>query len=159
VTGEPARSCPSSSCAEGHLLIGIVRPDGTIAPVRPPLELDAPFVRRAEASGRAPESRMRFAGPCVTDRCRHWIAGPDAEPDAGPDARPGGGPMPGPRCGLADLVADAAPAGPEAAATPLPPCAIRSTCRWWAQRGASACRVCPQIVHTRTTAGQDAVRG
>jgi hypothetical protein len=28
----------------------------------------------------------------------------------------------------------------------LPACAIRHSCRWYAQRGAAACAVCPQIV-------------
>jgi hypothetical protein len=28
----------------------------------------------------------------------------------------------------------------------LPACAIRRTCRWYAQRGAAACTVCPLIV-------------
>jgi len=120
----PARTCPSSSCEPGNLLLGIVRPDGTLAGVRPPLELDATFVARAHAGERPPEARMRFAGPCVTSRCRHWS---------------------GERCGVADLVADAAPDGHRA---DLPPCPIRATCRWWSQRGAAACRICPAVVHT-----------
>jgi hypothetical protein len=28
----------------------------------------------------------------------------------------------------------------------LPPCAIRPTCRWHAERGAAACAVCDQVV-------------
>jgi hypothetical protein len=28
----------------------------------------------------------------------------------------------------------------------LPRCAIRSSCRWFAQRGAEACAVCPLVV-------------
>ena len=28
----------------------------------------------------------------------------------------------------------------------LPRCAIRRTCRWFAQRGADACAVCPRVV-------------
>ncbi|MEV4514396.1 hypothetical protein AB0K00_36225 [Dactylosporangium sp. NPDC049525] len=122
-------TCPSSSCTPGNLLIGIVRPDGTLAGVSPPLELDTTFVERAQAGERAPEARMRFAGPCVTSRCRQWT---------------------GDRCGVADLIADAAPgAGQEPAG--LPPCPIRATCRWWAQRGAAACRICPSVVHTWRT--------
>lgn len=122
------RTCPSTSCTEGNLLIGIIRPDGTVAPVRPPLKLDPSFVRRAENGDRAPESRLRFAGPCITTQCHHWQDQ---------------------RCGVADLVADSAEARVSTAG-PLPPCAIRPTCRWWAQRGMSACRICPEIVHTRT---------
>jgi hypothetical protein len=120
----PDQTCPSSTCTPGHLLLGIVRPDGTLAQVSPPLELDETFVRRARAGERAPEARMRFAGPCVTSRCRQWT---------------------GARCGVADLVADAAPTGDQER---LPPCPIRATCRWWSQRGAAACRICPSVVHT-----------
>ena len=122
----PARTCPSSSCTPGNLLLGIVRPDGTLAQVRPPLELDETFVARARAGERVPEARMRFAGPCVTSRCRQWT---------------------GERCGVADLVASSAAAVPAAPAG-LPPCSIRATCQWWAQRGADACRICPAVVHT-----------
>lgn len=134
----PARTCPSSSCTPGNLLLGIVRPDGTLAQVRPPLELDETFVERARAGERAPETRMRFAGPCVTSQCRQWT---------------------GDRCGVADLVADTAAGLPTAVAAGLPaglpPCAIRATCRWWAQRGADACRICPAVVHTwRDDAGR-----
>ncbi|MDG6106447.1 hypothetical protein Daura_27190 [Dactylosporangium aurantiacum] len=126
-TPPPARTCPSSSCTPGNLLLGIVRPDGTMAQLRPPLEVDETFVRRAQAGDRVPEARMRFAGPCVTSRCRQWT---------------------GERCGVADLIADRAAALPDPDAAGLAPCAIRATCRWWAQRGADACRICPAVVHT-----------
>jgi hypothetical protein len=28
----------------------------------------------------------------------------------------------------------------------LPACSIRSNCRWFSQSGASACRVCPEVI-------------
>ena len=74
---------------------------------------------------------MRFAGPCVTDRCQHW----------------GGG-----RCGVGDLIASAATGDAQP-----PPCPIRATCRWWAQNGVAACHVCPMIVHTRIVAAAEPV--
>jgi hypothetical protein len=129
---QPGDTCPSSTAAPGNLLIGIVRPDGTVAAIRPALEVDAEFVARAEATGRAPEERLRFAGPCAGSSCRHWT---------------------NERCGLVELLsggalqadspADSSAGGP-------PPCQIRSTCRWWSQRGPAACRVCPVIVRGAT---------
>ncbi|MFE2151524.1 hypothetical protein ACFXAO_16010 [Streptomyces lavendulae] len=113
----------------GHLLLGIVRPDGTVAALRPPLLVSTEFAERAAAPGlRPPEARFRFAGPCVESACTQWAAG---------------------RCSLGDVVAGlgrSERAGGDAL-TP-PPCAVRPTCRWWAQGGADACRVCPRIVHT-----------
>ncbi|ADP82639.1 hypothetical protein [Pseudofrankia inefficax] len=130
-TSNPPRpaTCPSSSCEPGHLLIGIVRPDGTTAGVWPPLPIDEAFVASARAADRVPEARLRFAGPCVTSQCHQWH---------------------GDRCRIGDLVAGQpqAAVGPGAAAAP-PPCAIRATCRWWSQNGVAACRSCPKVVHTR----------
>jgi hypothetical protein len=123
----PHHTCPSSTGTAGNLLIGIVRPDGTVAPVRPALEVDAEFVERAGAAGRAPEERMRFAGPCAGSGCRQWLDE---------------------RCGLVErLTSDASTDSPTG--DPLP-CPIRPTCRWWAQRGPAACRVCPTIVRGAT---------
>jgi hypothetical protein len=123
----PEATCPSSTCRPGNLLLGIIGPDGTLAPIWPVLAVDESFVSRATAPGmRVPEARFRFAGPCVTSACRHWVEQ---------------------RCQLGDAVARAAD---RAAHTTLSPCAVRANCRWWNQSGAAACRVCPTIVHTPT---------
>jgi hypothetical protein len=116
------RTCPSSSCEPGAKLIGVVNADGTIGYVSPPLEIDEDFVGRA-LSGRTPERRFRFAGPCVEGRCGHWT---------------------GSRCGVIDTVMTT----PERPPVPdrLPLCGIRTTCRWFAQSGAEACAVCPLVV-------------
>jgi hypothetical protein len=117
-------TCPSSKCASGNLLIGIVRSDGTVAAISPTLEVDDEFVCQArDASHRAPETRFRFAGPCVTTSCQQWT---------------------GSRCAIGDLVAGASQPNSE----PLQPCSIRSTCRWWSQNGRAACRSCSLVVHT-----------
>jgi len=132
--GEVAqRSCPSARCEPGATLLGIVNADGTIGYITPPLQIDDEFVQRARL-GRDPETRFRFAGSCVEGGCRQWT---------------------GSRCGVIDRVLDAAAALPPASVdvgmrTSLPRCAIRSTCRWFAQSGADACRVCPPIA-TDTT--------
>jgi len=36
--------------------------------------------------------------------------------------------------------------GPELAEDGLPPCLIRASCRWYAERGAAACRACEYVV-------------
>lgn len=120
--------CPSSTCEPGHLLLGIVRPDGTLSHISPPIEVDVSFVEKASAKGqRLPESRFRFAGPCVESSCCHWL---------------------GERCSVGDEVASAAerPDG----SYKLNPCHIRPTCRWWAQNGGAACQICPLIVRSPT---------
>jgi hypothetical protein len=46
------------------------------------------------------------------------------------------------RCTLGERIA----ALPHEGASKLPPCAIRATCRWFAEQGKSACLRCPEIV-------------
>lgn len=112
--------CPSARCEPGALLLGLLSGDGSIAYVRPALEVDEDFVARARA-GREPEKRFRFAQPCATSGCRHWSEG---------------------RCGVADAAASEEAEGDGR----LPACAIRPRCRWFAQSGADACRSCPTVV-------------
>jgi hypothetical protein len=118
------------------VLVGVVGPGGRLGYVTPALAVDAQFVARTRL-GRPPESRFRFAEPCVEARCAQWA---------------------GDRCGLiAQLLAS--PRGAEAASRergrPLPRCAIRRSCRWFAERGPEACAICPHVVHTRRVpAGQ-----
>ena len=127
----PCKTCPSSSCRDGALLLGIMTGSGKLAYVDPPVRIDAAFVAQAREQG-SPERRFRFAGPCVEDGCPQWT---------------------GEGCGIADLVADTPvtdSASPDAESPDprrtLPACSIRRSCRWFAQRGAAACTACPLIV-------------
>jgi hypothetical protein len=153
--GQAAKSCPSALCREDALLLGVVMPTGRLAYVQPPTRIDAEFVERAKALGH-PERRFRFSSTCVEAACPQWTgcscAVIDHLLDAGP-ADPAAGDDPKAR-------ANAAPqssATPQGSATPqenatatgrtaLPACAIRRTCRWYAQRGPAACAVCPLVV-------------
>jgi hypothetical protein len=77
-----------------------------------------------------PEARFRFSMPCREAGCPQWT---------------------GTGCGVVDMALEGAETAPpetlpSTAATPLPACAIRRTCRWYFQRGAAACAVCPSIV-------------
>jgi hypothetical protein len=68
-----------------------------------------------------PTQVFRFAARCEESRCVHFN---------------------GSRCTLAErIVAKLAPV-----VDTLPPCLIRPTCRWYAERGAEACLRCPQVV-------------
>jgi hypothetical protein len=64
---------------------------------------------------------FRLAGRCEESRCKHFD---------------------GTRCQLAVRIVEALSPVVER----LPPCSIRTTCRWHHQEGAAACFRCPQIV-------------
>jgi hypothetical protein len=118
------RTCPSSSCREGALLLGVMTASGRLAYLHPPTQVDADFVARETARG-SPERRFRFAGPCVEHHCPQWT---------------------GQGCAIADLAAEAVDIGFPASPRQLPACTIRHSCRWYFQRGPAACAACPLIV-------------
>jgi len=120
----PAKTCPSSACREGALLLGVMTSAGTLAYLNPPVPVDAEFAARETERGR-PERRYRFAGPCLEGGCPQWT---------------GGG------CAIADMAADPVHLGLPASPCKLPACPIRHSCRWYFQRGPAACAVCPLIV-------------
>jgi hypothetical protein len=132
--GDQPATCPSGRCREGAVLLGVVGPDGRLGYVTPALAVDADFVRTAGA-GRTPESRFRFAEPCAEAACDQWGDG---------------------ECGLIGEILSSArgAALAEAPVGLLPRCAIRRSCRWYAQRGARACAVCPHVVHTARVPGE-----
>jgi hypothetical protein len=68
-----------------------------------------------------PTEIFRFAAVCAGDDCQHFD---------------------GAKCRIATRIVESFPTVSEQ----LPPCSIRSTCRWWQQEGKSACMRCPQIV-------------
>lgn len=124
-TPTQGKACPSGLCEDGALLLGVMTSSGRLAYVQPPLQIDTAFVDRARAMGR-PEARFRFSMPCREAGCPQWT---------------------GTGCGVVDMALEGAEAAPPASsAASLPACAIRRTCRWYFQRGAAACAVCPSIV-------------
>lgn len=119
---DDTKACPSAPCVDGALLVGVKTESGRLAYVQPPTRIDAAFVARAREMGR-PESRFRFSLPCIEAGCPQWT---------------------GSGCGVVDhVIAEEGPGDP---AAPLPNCAIRSSCRWYAQSGREACAVCPLVV-------------
>jgi hypothetical protein len=78
-----------------------------------------------------PRETLRITATCVKRHCRHWAADqPGAQGD-------------GVRTLAQRIITQFETRRP--ADDDLPPCAISSTCRWLAQHGGDACRVCPQI--------------
>jgi hypothetical protein len=122
VSSPDGRTCPSAPCAPGSALIGLVRSDGTIGYVRPALPVTDDFLERVRTGG-TPGARFRFAAPCVEDGCVHW----DEE-----------------GCGVIRTVLETVGASEDPA--PLPRCAIRAACRWFAQEGRAACGACPLVL-------------
>lgn len=119
--------CPRTRGLAGRTLLGVVGPDGRVGYLTPEVRIDAEFVRIARRGGASPEKRFRFAGPCRTSACSHWTEHGCGVITAALRHE-----------GLLDRRDDT---------DELPPCAIRSRCRWHAQEGAAACSVCPHIVH------------
>ena len=108
------------------MLLGIVSRDGTVAYLTPQVRVDKPFVDRAR-QGRTPEARFRFAQPCIESGCANWV---------------------GDHCDVIEQAVQSSKLQqPIAGNRPLPRCSIRTACRWFAQRGAQACAVCPLVVH------------
>ncbi len=84
-------------------------------------------------AGDLPPNRvMRFASKCIEGGCLHFD---------------------GQDCQLAKRIVSRLDPVVDA----LPPCAIRRTCRWFAQEGGAACSRCPQVVTVTTKHEPDLV--
>src|SRR5687767_6876335 len=102
------RTCPSAPCEPDSIMLGVRAGNGRLAYINPPVRVtDAVFVE-LRGSAIAPERRFRFASTCTEADCGHWT---------------------GRACGLSDLLVDSDPAMVEGDS--LPPCSIRSSCRWF----------------------------
>ena len=104
--------------------------DGLVAYLREPQPPTAEVL--AAAGPLPPTTVFRFASPCATSACVHFD---------------------GADCRLAARVVDLLPPVVEV----LPPCPVRSRCRWWRQEGRAACMRCPAIA-TDPAAASDALR-
>lgn len=126
-TGD-VKLCPSGRCHPGAKLLGIRGDDGSLGYVTPAIDLTSDFCEIA-AEGRNPHVRFRFTEPCVENRCAQWQDG---------------------ACGVIREVIpedeSSVSAMPE-----LPRCGIRASCRWFAQEGRVACRVCPGVATESTS--------
>jgi len=116
-------TCPSAPPEPGSVLLGVVAAKGEIAFISPNIPVTQEMVDTFAKNGVPLENRLRFAGPCMGDRCVQWA---------------------GARCGLIDRVVEHF--SERDGTGPLPKCGIRSTCRWFAQHGPVACSSCPEVV-------------
>lgn len=116
-------TCPSAQPdMEGARIIGVIT--GTaknpqIAYLVPGVTIDAGVT--SPIGGLEPTQIFRYAAKCEKSRCSHFD---------------------GARCSLAGRIVAQLPEVVDA----LPPCQVRSTCRWYAEQGGAACRRCPQVV-------------
>jgi hypothetical protein len=117
-------TCPSAPIASGATLLGLVGPDGTVGYLTPSITVDQEFVDAASRGG-LPGKRFRFAAQCLESGCAQWT---------------------GSRCGLIDTLIAADDLAPDEEPERLPRCAIRSSCRWFAQAGSEACAICPIVI-------------
>ena len=115
--------CPSAPADEKAILLGVIQSDGSVAFLKDRIEVTREFLDIA-AKGPAPETRFRFSSACIGSACKQWVNG---------------------GCSLPARLAEMIPRL-EATDAPLPNCSIRDQCRWFAQRGSDACRVCPVVV-------------
>lgn len=74
----------------------------------------------------SPTEVLRIAAPCAKSRCQHFD---------------------GMNCQLVSRTV----AYLQPVAEKLPPCQIRSSCRWWHEQGKDACFRCPQVVTDSAT--------
>ncbi|MBK1659379.1 hypothetical protein CKO45_14155 [Paracraurococcus ruber] len=127
-------TCPSVTGDPKHepQIIGFIEANGRVANIPTPIPLTDAM--RA-AAGPQPERMFRLAGPCRESRCVQWR-------DAACSL-----------IGRMQETVDRLQLAPDTLAS-LPRCAIRGTCRWWAQAGPEACRACAHVIYNPgTTAG------
>jgi hypothetical protein len=114
------------------VFLGMITPAGRVAYVTPTVPagtvldtLDPAAAGSATSPESSLESRYRFAGPCVTSSCGFWT---------------------GDHCGLGAKLVESfrETVGPSQAE--LPKCAIRRSCRWFAEQGTAACSPCSYVV-------------
>jgi len=112
--------CPSSKMMPGSRVLGVVREDGMVQFLRKEVIVDEAFMAAA-AEGRNPRKRFRFSNTCVQKGCKQWEQG---------------------QCGVVEATIEAELPMADA----LPECGIRESCRWFDQRGDTACRMCAEII-------------
>ena len=126
--------CPSAQPdTAAAVVLGVVDHEASPPEVQ---YLDSPMPVTPELLALAgpvrPTEVFRFAASCQQGACSHW---------SGHD------------CSLVTRIVKLVPA----ASLALPPCRIRTDCRWFHQLGREACRRCPSVV-TQNQEPSDAMR-
>lgn len=111
-------SCPSYFPSLKAKIIGVKSTDKVhILPQA--LSISEEFLKKIENSKIA-VTDFRYSGKCMEGKCKQWGNG---------------------QCGLVANVLEKM----NAIDTEIPNCPIRTTCRWYSQKGADACKVCEQV--------------
>lgn len=134
MAGSRALTCPSARPdQDGAQVFGVV--GGSVTEPRVGyLEKALPATAELLAASApvTPEEVFRISGRCAEDACVHFQEG---------------------GCSLgARLVSLGMPVVGKA-----PRCAVRATCRWWAENGVSACLRCPAVVTGEAAPTQEAI--
>lgn len=114
-------ACPSATNSEGASLFGIVGNDGFVRFLPHVVPLDAELIKAGSNRGN-PEARFRYTNTCAESGCRQWT---------------------GEKCGVVDKVLTLESQVQEVKAQNCP---IMNDCRWYAQDGTRACKVCPLVI-------------
>ena len=123
------RTCPSSPLHKRANVLGLVRRSGRVHFLGEPLPVHEEFIQIA-GKGRSVGQRFRFSGPCLKSGCGQWRDG---------------------SCSVAaETMSRAQPEASTSEHPELPECGIRTTCRWFAQEGATICRACPEVLYDGT---------
>jgi hypothetical protein len=122
---DPVPMCPSAPPKSGALLLGRFTEEGRLAFAAEPLPVTGSFLARAEQGGDVGK-RFRFASRCMESACSRWQNG---------------------KCTVGLAAMEAAKHQELKKPLDLPACAIRSQCRWFAQEGEAACKICPLVVY------------
>ncbi|HLO44521.1 MAG TPA: hypothetical protein VK175_09320 [Leadbetterella sp.] len=114
-------ACPSATNSEGASLFGIVGNDGLVKFLPHVVPLDAELISAANSHSN-PEAKFRYTQTCAEGGCRQWT---------------------GHKCGVIDKVLGMET---EHLNGKIQNCPILNDCRWYAQDGTKACKVCPLVV-------------
>jgi hypothetical protein len=129
LSAEATHRCPSYDANHADSVVGVVGPDGSVGFLTPAIPVTPTLLAslRRSVPDTPVEARFRFSGTCQKGGCGSWRED---------------------HCGvIEDALEEHATTIAVQVNAPLAHCAIRSTCRWWAEHGRSACHACP-LVHT-----------
>ena len=115
--------CPSAPADDKAILLGVIQSDRSVAFLKDRIPVTHEFLDIV-GKDRVPENQFRFSSPCLGSVCKQWVNGGCSLPE---------------RLGELIKISDSTH-------TPLPQCSIREECRWFIQRGAEACHICPLVV-------------
>lgn len=119
--------CPSTPAQAGAVVITILGTDGRPAYLPDRMVVTDEVLEQLDPD--TLERRFRFASPCQEAACVHWSDS---------------------RCGIPSKLATLVTPDDS---TGIPRCSIRHDCRWFAQAGFDACRLCPLVARTEASQG------